>query len=206
MLAGPPGSICELRPTVANRTREREDREFARPPTISSVSIHSENPFSVPAHLRDPVRRLRGRLAAPVTILTAEADRPAGLTVSSFFVVEGDTPRAAALVGAGSDLLDAARGSGAFVAHVLGSASGNMADVFAGLRPAPGGMFAAYETRATPWGPRLVEIPDWAGCRLEEVRELGDQLLVVGVIEELEVSELTDPLVYFRGRYGRLKT
>lgn len=206
MLVGRPRSICESWPTFANPTRERTEGEIAGPPTISSVSIHSENPFSDPAHLRDPVRRLRGRLVAPVTVLTAETDRPAGLTVSSFFVVEGDIPRAAALVGAGSDFLDAARESGAFVAHVLGSGAGNMADVFAGLRPAPGGMFAAYETRATAWGPRLVEIPDWAGCRLEEVRELGDQLLMVGVIEELEVSELTDPLVYFRGRYGRLET
>lgn len=169
------------------------------------MSIHSENPFSVPTELRDPVRRLRGRLAAPVTILTAQDDRPAGVTVSSFFVVEGEVPRTAALVGPGSDFVEAAEESGVFVAHVLASPHQNMADVFAGLRPSPGGMFSGWETEETDWGPRLVDVADWAGCRVEEFRPLGDQLVLVGVIEALSLSELVDPLVYFRGAYRKLE-
>lgn len=168
------------------------------------MSIHSEDPFAVPVDRRDPVRRLRGRLAAPVTVLTAESDNPAGLTVSSFFVVEGDVPRTAALVGPGSDFLDEAEASEAFVAHVLAGGDHVVADVFAGLRPAPGGMFASLDTQATAWGPRLSAVGDWAGCRLEEIRSLGDQLIVVGRIEELAVSDLADPLIYFRGGYRAL--
>lgn len=168
------------------------------------MSIHSDNPFAVPVDQRDPVRRLRGRLVAPVTILTAGSDRPAGITVSSFMVVEGEVPRTAALVGAGSDFLDAVEASGTFVAHVLDEESQTVADVFAGLRPAPGGMFQAVETEATRWGPRLTLVSDWVGCRLEETRPLGDQLVLVGEIEDLSVSELDHPLVYFRGSYRRL--
>lgn len=168
------------------------------------MSIHSENPFVVPAEQRDPVRRLRGRLAAPVTVLTATGDGPVGLTVSSFIVVEGSPPRAAALVGRGSDLAEAAVESGAFVAHVLSGREGPMADVFAGLRPAPGGMFTAYEVEDTRWGPRLCAVADWAGCEVEEARPLGEQMLLVGTIASLEVSDLTDPLVYFRGSYRHL--
>lgn len=168
------------------------------------MSIHSEHPFSVPIDRRDPVRRLRGRLVAPVTVLTADVDDPAGLTVSSFFVIEGEVARAAALVGPGSDFLEAAERSGAFVAHVLDDDRAVVADVFAGLRPAPGGMFKAVEAEASPWGPRLVDVEDWAGCSLEEVRPLGEQLLLVGVISHLEVSDLHDPLIYFRGVYRRL--
>lgn len=168
------------------------------------MSIHSEDPFSVPVDRRDPVRRLRGRLAAPVTVLTAEADRPAGLTVSSFLVVEGDVARTAALVGQGSDFADAAEDSGAFVAHVLAGSDRIIAEVFAGMRPSPGGMFTSVETESTEWGPRFVEVGDWAGCRLEEIRPLGEQLVLVGVIEELAMTDLTDPLVYFRGGYRRL--
>lgn len=158
----------------------------------------------MPVDRRDPVRRLRGRLVAPVTIVTARSDRPAGLTVSSFFIVEGDIARAAALVGPGSDFLTAAEASGAFVAHILTENDHAIADVFAGLRPAPGGMFAALATDETPWGPHLATVSDWAGCRLEEVRTLGDQFLVVGVIEDLSVSDLSSPLIHFRGTYRRL--
>ena len=104
-----------------------------------SVSIHSEHPFSVPVNRRDPVRRLRGRMAAPVTVLTAGAETPAGLTASSVLVVEGEPPRVISIVGLGADFLDAATKSEAFVTHVLGGDQGPLADVFAGLRPAPGG-------------------------------------------------------------------
>lgn len=169
------------------------------------MSIHSEHPFSVPVDQRDPVRRLRGRLAAPVTVLTAGGEDPAGLTVSSVLVVEGEPARVISIVGGGSDFLDAAIGSGAFVVHVLGADHGPLADVFAGLRPSPGGMFAGREREDTDWGPRLVEVADWAGCRLEETRPIGDQILVVGNIEHLEVSDIGDPLVYFRGNYRRLR-
>ncbi len=169
------------------------------------MTVHSENPFSVPVDRRDPVRRLRGRLAAPVTVITAAGDPPAGLTVSSFFVVEGEVPRAAALVGAGADVLEAAEESGAFIAHVLSQDGRRLAEIFAGLRPSPGGVFVTTETEDTQWGPRLIEVTDWAGCRLEEIRPLGDQFVMVGVIEDLEVSDMSNPLVYFRGGYRRLE-
>lgn len=168
------------------------------------MSIHSEDPFAAPVDQRDPVRRLRGRLAAPVTVLTAGSERPAGITVSSFFVVEGEVPRTAALLGAGSDFVDEAESSESFVAHVLTHAHRATAEIFAGLRPSPGGMFASRETEDTRWGPRLVEIGDWAGCHLEEIRPLGDQLVMVGEIEQLAVTDLNDPLVYFRGSYRHL--
>lgn len=194
MLAGVRRSTCEpirlLRPTSYHR----------------GVSIHSEHPFTVPVDQRDPVRRLRGRLAAPVTVLTAGTENPAGLTVSSVLVVEGEPARVMSIVGVGSDFLDAATASEAFVAHVLGADHGPLADVFAGLRPSPGGMFAGRDTEATEWGPRLVEVADWAGCHLEEARPAGDQMLVVGSIQRLELSDLTDPLVYFRGGYRRLRS
>ena len=58
------------------------------------IRIGGQPPFAVPAGRRDPTRRLRGRLVAPVTIWTA--GRPpggAGLTVSSILVAEGQPAR-----------------------------------------------------------------------------------------------------------------
>ena len=33
--------------------------------------IHDDNPFGIPEADRDPVRRFRGRMPAPVTVVTA---------------------------------------------------------------------------------------------------------------------------------------
>ncbi|HLA66452.1 MAG TPA: flavin reductase, partial [Acidimicrobiia bacterium] len=70
--------------------------------------IHDEHPFTDPEGVRDPVRRFRGRLVAPVTIVTAgaPADRT-GLTVSSIIVAEGDPSRIYFLCGTGTDLWEA---------------------------------------------------------------------------------------------------
>ena len=59
--------------------------------------IHDENPFVAPPEARDRARQLRGRLAAPVTIVTAGED---GMTASAVLVLEGDPPRM--LVGVGA--------------------------------------------------------------------------------------------------------
>jgi 3-hydroxy-9,10-secoandrosta-1,3,5(10)-triene-9,17-dione monooxygenase reductase component len=172
--------------------------------TIPAVTVHPDHPFATPADERDPVRRLRGRLVSPVTVLTAgDETRRTGITASSVLVVEGEEPIVAGIVGAGSEFVEAARDTDAFVVHVLGESERATADVFAGIRPAPGGMFAGRRPTDTPWGPRL-DVADWAGCRLRSVEPMGDQLLVSGLVEELALSDLTSPLAYFRGRYWGL--
>ena len=52
-------------------------------------TVGDENPFVAAVEDRDPGRRLRGRLVAPVTVWTASgADGPVGLTVSSVLMVK----------------------------------------------------------------------------------------------------------------------
>lgn len=170
-----------------------------------SGGIRGEHPFQPPVEERDLTRRLRGRLAAGVTVLTAaHRDRLAGLTASSVMVAEGEAGRVLTLVGELSDFWEVASASGRFVVHVLTGDSQERADRFAGLRPAPGGPFAVERFERTRWGPRLVDVSDWAGCRIESVQSMGFHLLVVGTVEAVTLSDMDDPLVYFRGRYRRL--
>lgn len=62
--------------------------------------IHFEHPFATPLEERDPTRRFRGRLAAPVTVWTSGAvSGRGGLTVSSLLVAEGDPGIILGLVG-----------------------------------------------------------------------------------------------------------
>src|SRR5665811_1166568 len=96
----------------------------SRPPNTSSLvalsrttrrrrmsmtgEIHQgEHPFLAPEADRDPVRRTRGRLVAPVTIVTAGDEAgTAGLTVSSLMLAEGDPGSVHFLLGPTTDVAE----------------------------------------------------------------------------------------------------
>lgn len=167
--------------------------------------IHSSHPFADPAGVRRPVRQFRGRMPAPVTLWTANHDPgPAGLTVASTQVVDGDPGRVFGQIDADSDLYEAILASGAFTVQVLAPRHQDLADRFGGLAPAPGGPFRAGERwLTTPFGPVLEDVASWAACRLADTREVGWGRLVEGVIEQVTAGG-DEPLLYYRGRYRRL--
>ncbi|UWP87749.1 flavin reductase family protein [Dactylosporangium fulvum] len=169
-------------------------------PDNGAVSIHASDPFATPEDQRSPVRRLRGRLPAAVTLWTANPS--VGLTVSSTLVVDGDPGRVVGLVDDESDLWPVLESSGRFTVTLLSADDQQLADRFAGLMPAPGGLFATGDWRQTDWGPVK---PDrtWAGCRFDGARPLGWSLLVEGTIEHIDIEEAGAPLIHERGRYRR---
>ena len=104
------------------------------------MTIHTTHPFLEPEGDRNPVRRLRGRLSGSVSLWTAgaPADR-AGLTVSSWLVAGGDPGRVLALLDPDADLTDVLLDTGRGVVQLLQWEDRDLADVFAGVAPAPGG-------------------------------------------------------------------
>ena len=165
--------------------------------------IHDEHPFTDPEGGRDPVRRFRGRLAAPVTIVTAgDIEQPVGLTVSSVVVAgDGDTGMVHFVLGPESYVWDVIQRTEAFVVHVLAGSQRAIADRFAGIRPSPGGPFAGLDVEHSPFGPVITECQTRAGCRFAGVRTEDDHLLVSGRVENVRVDDLTEPLQWFRGAY-----
>jgi 3-hydroxy-9,10-secoandrosta-1,3,5(10)-triene-9,17-dione monooxygenase reductase component len=164
--------------------------------------IHSTDPFATPEQEKSAIRRLRGRLAQPVTLWTAPG--PAGLTVSSVLVADGEPGRVLGLIDEESDLWEAVERSEVFAVAPLGPADGQLADRFAGLMPAPGGLFAAGEWVSTGYGPVPATAGIWAGCRLTGRRPVGWALLVEAVVEHVEAAAPAAPLIHFRGRYREL--
>ncbi len=164
------------------------------------MTIHTEHPFATPDGDRDPLRQLRGRMAAPVTVWTAgEGATRRGLTISSVIVAEGEPARVLGLVDEDSDFWDTVPTT--VVLNLLGGPHRYLAEVFAGAAPAPGGMFTQGEWTDSDWGPVLQGSAGWIGLRLEpEPREVGWRLLVEGVVEHAEVGD-GDPLIHVRGRY-----
>jgi flavin reductase (DIM6/NTAB) family NADH-FMN oxidoreductase RutF len=168
--------------------------------------IHEEHPFVVPPEQRDPVRQFWGRLGAPVAIVTSgEEGHGVGLTVSSMMVAEGTPPFLYFLVGGTTELFYAMDTTGKFVVHVCESSHRARAEAFAGQRPAPGGPFTGLPVRHTPWGPVIEDMGSRVFCSVADMDEDSYSIIVEATIDELELSDVEDPLLYFRGAYRRLE-
>lgn len=168
------------------------------------MTIHMEDPFAVPEGERGVGRRLRGRLAAGVTLWTAgEGAAKAGLTVSSTVVADGDPVRLLGLLDAESEVWTAAEASGFFTVAPLRAQDRQLAEKFAGAMPAPGGVFRGYDWTGTRFGPVLAGLGTWAGCRLDAARPMGWALLIEATVETVEIGAdgADGPLVHYRGRY-----
>lgn len=164
------------------------------------------DPFATPPEWRDSARRLRGRLAAPVTVWTARGEGgDVGVTVASVLVVEGEPALLLGLLGPLSDFYEALSTSRRFLVHVLAASQRRLAETFAGRYPT-GDPFEHVGVAATPWGPRLEGVGTVAGCELVGGSEVGDSVLVRGAIGHLELAEPAPaPLVWHRGAYQRLE-
>lgn len=171
------------------------------------VSIHTEHPFLTPEPDRDPVRRARGRLNAPVTIwTTGEGRERAGLTVSSMIIAEGEPAQVIGLVNPDSALGEVIEENRTFVVNVLSSEHRTVSDVFADRTPSPGGKFRTGDWAASDWGPTLTGVPAWIGARLLDgpMLRAGWAYLVRAEIEKVHLSALVagdQALGYLRGRY-----
>lgn len=154
---------------------------------------------------RDPLRRFRGRLPTPVTIVTAGyAGNRTGLTVSSLLVMEGEPGQVLLLVNPNSELWDTIGETKRMVVHICTPDHRGLAEVFAGRQPSPGGVFAGLTVTDGPWGPVLEDLPDRLSISVTSVEPAGWSGLVRGGVDHVDVSSAADPLIYYRGRYRSL--
>lgn len=154
---------------------------------------------------RDPLRRFRGRLPAPVTVwATGEGRARRGFTVSSMLVADGEPAMVAGLIDEDSDFADALDQT--FTVNILTIEHVTMSEAFAGVGPAPGGPFTLGTWHQSDWGPVLEGSAGWLGARLtsSERRHLGWGLLVEATIEHLEATDAT-AVTHLRGHYRDLR-
>lgn len=156
------------------------------------------DPWADPVSERDPIRRMRGRLPAPVTVWTAGSSALAGLTVSSVLLAQGEPPLLMGLVGPDTDLADAVAETGTFVVHVLRAEHRRLAQHFAGMLPAPDDQLVV---QPSPHGPVLVAVKDRLACRVIDQRPAGWSLAVDAVIEAVELGPGGDGLAWYRGAF-----
>jgi flavin reductase (DIM6/NTAB) family NADH-FMN oxidoreductase RutF len=166
------------------------------------MTIHANDPFPQD---RSPLRRLRGRMPATVTLWTGYGDggRLAGLTVSSTLIAEGSPGSVVGLLDDESELYAAVLAARRFVVTMLGAEDGQLADRFAGLLPAPGGLFAQDPWEPSEFGP-VRPGRSWVGCTLTATKPVGYAVLVEATVDRVELVADEVPLVRHRGRYVRL--
>lgn len=168
------------------------------------MTIHSTHPFADPDP--DPARRLRGRLGGAVSLWTSgDADDErgwAGLTVSSLMLAGGEPARLLGLVDPDSDLAETMADTGRAVISLLSWPHRDLAEVFAGQAPSPGGPFRTAAFERTPYGPGLVGATSRALVSVESSVEVGWSLLLTCRVDELVLTDDDAPLLHRRGRYS----
>jgi 3-hydroxy-9,10-secoandrosta-1,3,5(10)-triene-9,17-dione monooxygenase reductase component len=145
-------------------------------------------------------------MPATVTLWTAygREARPAGLTVASTVVAEGEPGALLGLVDDESDLYAALLASNRCAVTVLSDGDGQLADRFAGLLPAPGGLFAEGVWERTEYGPVRSRRHPWVGCTVASSHRVGYAVLVEATVERIELgADDVPPLLRHRGRYTR---
>ena len=160
------------------------------------------DPLSLDLDAKEPARRLRGQLAAPVTVWTTNAPdgSSSGITVSSVLIADGETPSIMGLVAPLSDFWDAVKITKRFVVHVLSADQMRMADQFA-LRY-PGDSFDGLSVSQSDHGPLLPDVATHAKCSLIASLEAGWSLLLKGSIDVIAAAaDPAPPLLHYRGRY-----
>jgi 3-hydroxy-9,10-secoandrosta-1,3,5(10)-triene-9,17-dione monooxygenase reductase component len=142
-----------------------------------------------------------GRFATGVAFITAAPEgEPAGLIVNSFASVSLE-PRLVSFSPSRSSLTwSRMRRTGRFGVNVLGRRHEQFA-----LRAAPPGAdrFEGIEWEAGRSGvPLLAEALASLECEIVAEHPAGDHWIVVGRVDELHSSPISEPLVFFAGGFG----
>lgn len=138
-----------------------------------------------------------------VAVVTALHDgAPVGMTVGSFTSASLDPPLVSFFVGKTSTTWPLIESAGRFCVHVL-----------AGHQPHVAAAFSARDCdrfRERPWtpsplgSPRLDDVLVWLDCELYAVHEVGDHVVVAGLVHSAQAADDARPLVFFRGELAAL--
>ena len=149
-------------------------------------------------------RQVLGAFPTGVTVVTAVAadGQPAGMAVGSFTSVSLDPPLVAFLPARTSTSFPRIRTASSFCVNVLGEDQHDLCRAFAG---SGGDKFAGVSWSPTPSGaPRLPGVEAWIDCTPYRVTTAGDHYLVLGEVRDLDWCGSGRPMVFHRGRYGRI--
>lgn len=158
----------------------------------------------VAADFSDPLefRRILGHLPTAVSVITALTgeEEPVGMVVGTFTSVSLDPPLVGFLPDRKSRTWPRIEAAGHFCANVLAAdqaalcrqIAGKGDDKFAGVD------YSISRHRLPVLANALASIE----CRIHSVSDAGDHFFVLGEVLGMEAARISDPLLFFCGRYG----
>ena len=149
-------------------------------------------------------RCLMGSLMSGVTIITTvgRQGRPVGMTCSAVCSLSADPPLLLACIGTPSATLDAIQASGRFVVNVLDAESNDISHWFASRTPDKFSKVSWQFSELTGM-PILDATVARAECAVYKTLDVGDHMIVIGLIVGGEAEPDSFPLGYWRGSYVR---
>ncbi|MFE5809627.1 MULTISPECIES: flavin reductase family protein [unclassified Streptomyces] len=189
-------------PTSASAQREPESVDALPRPDLRAVGEDERAPVS-PAEFRTVL----GNFASGVTVITAPPGKdeggPAGFACQSFASLSLDPPLVTFMVARTSTTWPRIARAGVFCVNILGAEQGELcrsfavsgADKFAGV---------AHTPAPVTGSPQLDAVPAWIDCRIQAVHTGGDHLIVVGRVVAMGAAGEGEPLLFHKGRFGRL--
>ncbi|MBB5076408.1 flavin reductase family protein [Nonomuraea endophytica] len=151
----------------------------------------------------DQFRQALAVHASGVVVITAQRDgRPVGLTATSFSAVSLDPPLVSFYVDRSSTTWPQLGAADHFAVNILASDQAELAARFA--RKNVDRFAAPTRWRSGPLGaPLLQDVSAHLICLPYERADVGDHVLVVGLVAETDVRHPGRPLLYHQGRFGR---
>jgi 3-hydroxy-9,10-secoandrosta-1,3,5(10)-triene-9,17-dione monooxygenase reductase component len=154
-----------------------------------------------------PARSFRdafGRFATGVAFVTAAPDgEPAGLIVNSLTSVSLEPPLVSFCPSRSSLTWSRMRRAGRFGVNILGRQHERFA-----MRATPAGAdrFAGLNWELGPRGvPLLTDALATLECETLAEHAAGDHSIVIGRVDDVRISPLNDPLVFFAGAFAALR-
>ncbi len=148
-------------------------------------------------------RRALGQFATGVTIITAIADgEPVGLAANSFTSVSLDPPLVLFAVARSSGTWPRIEAARKFAVNILGEHQEEVSRIFSTKGADRFGAVGWH--RGVGGSPVLHDTLAYLDCEVWAEYDGGDHIIVVGRVLDLGVTHEGGPLLYFRGRYGRI--
>lgn len=140
-------------------------------------------------------------VCTPVSVVTSHREgHPHGTTVSAFCSLSLDPPMVLVSLDRSSELLAIVTEARVFGINVLSDHQRELAVKFARKGS---NKFEGVEWQLDRGVPRISGAATWLVCRLDQLHEGGDHLLVLGLVEHAE-SGPADPLLYRHREFGTL--
>lgn len=147
-------------------------------------------------------RQVLGHFPTGVTIITSMHEgQPAGFAVGSFASLSLEPPQVLFCAGKSSSTWPKIQAAGQFCVNILADDQEDVSRVFASKAP---DKFAEIGWKHSGNGSPIINgVLAFVDCTLGDVVESGDHFVVVGVVDDLDVTHEGGPLIFFRGGYGR---